>query len=555
MIAPSPTRPAPPSPQVRGSAALWLMLASLALLWGIVIHQIGAQWSVYEQYAYGWAVPFLCAYLAWRAWENIRRKFEIRNSKFEIRMAFASVIFCALLFFPTRIVVEANPIWRAASYAISIEVIAITLGLLYLVGGRQSLKAFAFPVCFFLVAVPWPSAIENLVIQSLTRLNTGATVELLGMAGTPALQHGNVIEISTGMVGIDEACSGVRSVQATLMMTLFFGAFYQLSWKRRLKLIGIGFALALICNLGRTFFLASVAARDGLPAMEKWHDPAGVTILVTCFLGIWLGAEVLRKVESKKEKFENKNAENQKTGIGRQKSEAALEKATALSHLNFPFRFFKIFAGSLLAWILFSEGATQFWFLSHERNARASMDWTVNWPTNQSEFRQIPIPRESQKELQCNEGFHYGWRDDDGIFWQSFYLKWNPASTLKERATVHLAKTHRPEHCLTAAGKTLEMETEPRVLTLGNLKLPYRGMVFEDRGRPMHVFFIAWEEDTPGDVYANMRSDTMSRLEAAMSGTRGKGQRVMEVAAWGFADYSEAENAFKKTMQKIIVVK
>jgi hypothetical protein len=54
-------------------------------------------------------------------------------------------------------------------------------------------------------------------------------VEVLGWLGIPAMAHGNVIEVATGMVGIDEACSGIRSFQSSLMISLFFGEFYALS--------------------------------------------------------------------------------------------------------------------------------------------------------------------------------------------------------------------------------------------------------------------------------------------------------------------------------------
>ena len=37
-------------------------------------------------------------------------------------------------------------------------------------------------------------------MQTLTRLNVSATVEVLGWFGIPALQHGNVIEVATGDV-------------------------------------------------------------------------------------------------------------------------------------------------------------------------------------------------------------------------------------------------------------------------------------------------------------------------------------------------------------------
>src|SRR5208283_4423283 len=65
---------------------------------------------------------------------------------------------------------------------------------------------FIFPICFFLVAVPWPSVIESPLIQWLTRADTRATVELVSWLGIPALPHGNVIEVATGVVGISDAC-------------------------------------------------------------------------------------------------------------------------------------------------------------------------------------------------------------------------------------------------------------------------------------------------------------------------------------------------------------
>ncbi|MGD0263183.1 MAG: hypothetical protein ABSD29_25740 [Verrucomicrobiota bacterium] len=45
--------------------ALFFPLCVLGCYWLLLIYQLGAQWSVYEQYNYGWAVPFLCGYLLW----------------------------------------------------------------------------------------------------------------------------------------------------------------------------------------------------------------------------------------------------------------------------------------------------------------------------------------------------------------------------------------------------------------------------------------------------------------------------------------------------------
>src|SRR6266851_4531727 len=62
----------------------WLPLAVLGVYWLSLIHQLGAQWSIYEQYNYGWSVPFLCAYLIWRKTQGASR-FPLRASRLALR--------------------------------------------------------------------------------------------------------------------------------------------------------------------------------------------------------------------------------------------------------------------------------------------------------------------------------------------------------------------------------------------------------------------------------------------------------------------------------------
>jgi Transmembrane exosortase (Exosortase_EpsH) len=41
-------------------------LSVLSCYWLLLIRQLGAQWAIFEQYRYGWFVPFLCLYLVWQ---------------------------------------------------------------------------------------------------------------------------------------------------------------------------------------------------------------------------------------------------------------------------------------------------------------------------------------------------------------------------------------------------------------------------------------------------------------------------------------------------------
>ena len=64
-----------------------LTAAALGLLWFVFLQHLSSEWSLNDQYSYGWFVPFFAAYLFWLRWPDRPAPSppEIRNSKFEIR--------------------------------------------------------------------------------------------------------------------------------------------------------------------------------------------------------------------------------------------------------------------------------------------------------------------------------------------------------------------------------------------------------------------------------------------------------------------------------------
>src|SRR5436305_6135820 len=43
---------------------------ALAALWFVLCRHLSGEWSVNEQYSYGWFVPFFAAFLFWLRWED-----------------------------------------------------------------------------------------------------------------------------------------------------------------------------------------------------------------------------------------------------------------------------------------------------------------------------------------------------------------------------------------------------------------------------------------------------------------------------------------------------
>ena len=88
-------------------------------------------------------------------------------------------------------------------------------------------------------------------------------VEVLNIGGFAAVRHGNLIEVATGVVGVEEACSGVRGLQTSLMVSLVLGELGRLSVARRFILVFAGAFIALLLNLMRAVFRRrSLPTRD-----------------------------------------------------------------------------------------------------------------------------------------------------------------------------------------------------------------------------------------------------------------------------------------------------
>ena len=189
-----------------------------------------------------------------------------------------------LLLLPLRLFEIANPEWRLLAWIHALAVVTLTLLLLWWAGGKAWLRHFAFPVAFIFIAVPWPTALETPVIQGLMRIVAHVAAETAMLLGTPAQVEGNLIRVSNGLVGVNEACSGIRSLQTSLMIGLLFGEVKRLSVLRRLALVVCAVVIALLANFVRAVFLVMVAATENLSEVSRWHDIAGYSIIAFVFV-------------------------------------------------------------------------------------------------------------------------------------------------------------------------------------------------------------------------------------------------------------------------------
>jgi len=507
----------------------------LGYLWFHLIDNLRLEWSTDPQYSYELFVPVLVIGLLFRRWQNgdFRERGPVAANPWAVVWLCVGLAF---LYLPTRLIEEATPEWRPIQWSLGVQVLGLTLYTIYLAGGKSWLRQSAFPILFFLVAIPWPTLIEAPIIQGLSRMNAGLVVDVLGFLNIPAIQHGNVIEVSTGLVGINDACSGIRSLQSSLMISLFLGEYFRFNTWRRLVLVPISFALAMLLNLCRASLLTWIAAKNGPAAIAQYHDEAGWSILMVCTALLWSAAWLLNR----------RNVfPTAKLAIA-----ASNTLPTARRDEEKLFRRLKQVGVFLVFWLLIVESGVALWYRIRESHVVPGPSWSVDFPTNNPSYKDLPVTPEARELLQFDQGQQGEWQNPDGTIWQVFYFNWMPG-----RVAGYLAKRHTPDICLTASGYQMTLGPELTVMTVHGVDLPMRHYVFSTSNGPLQVYQCHWEAGMGRDTYTANESARFNLIRGVWAGRGNHGQKVLEIVINGATDSEQARQAVVAQLDQLIKVK
>jgi exosortase len=560
-----------------------LSVLFLAALWFVLCRQLSGEWSINQQYNFGWFVPFFALYLFWLRWQD-RPQNESRISNLESRKRRAIAALVAipalLLLLPVRLFEIANPEWRLLAWVHAASVVTLTLLLIWCAGGIPWLCHFAFPVAFIFVAVPWPTPVEVPVIQGLMRMVARVAAETAMLLGIPAQVEGNLIRVSTGLVGVNEACSGIRSLQTSLMIGLLFGELKRLSVLHRVALVVGAVGIALFTNFLRAVFLVAVAATENISEVTRWHDIAGYTIIALVFVGTMVLAYLLGKSEVR----------NPKSAVVAGVSPANMKESepTRLP-LQIP-AYFVIFA---LCWLLFVEVGTAAWYRVHESNLVSGIRWNVQWPEQSPNFRKLKIDPEIRGVLRFDESEAAAWtmnspgnsessRTSKGFQTQVkpsgkntiscllYVFRWEPG-----RNSALLANLHRPDVCLPASGWTQVADDGVRNYPVtGPFELPFRHFEFQrtfenSASQTAHAFYCLSEDRASGTASPREHADApgmwgspsswtrAERLGAVLEGRRHLGQQVIEAIFISGEPFSAAdsESHLRDLIRDVVVLR
>jgi exosortase len=511
------------SPRV---STFWIALLPVLACFALAVWQMHHDWTYDETYRYGWVVPPLLAYLISVRWRDRPEPNPVPTAQRKL----TGWILLAVLWPLVWILREANPDWRLIGLTVS--GLAIAAGLLWWreLGGTNWQRHFAGVTLFFAISIPWPSVLEKGVSSILMPANAAIALEALHWMGVPSIRRGNLITLAEGTLGVEEACSGVRSLQATLMMAVFLGELNYLRWPQRLALVLGGVGIALLTNAGRTIALSAAAAESGLALARKWHDSAGMIVLgINAVLMLILGAILTKRSDS-----------------GRRRRAAA---TTGSEPRSFSLRFSRGPLALGVALVLMIP-LVAFWY--GRRESPIGPMWELNQPVADPSFRSVRINDLTAKMLRYSRGWSAKWSCPNGHPLHGFFIEWQPGKMPPENMNVH-----RPGGCLANLGMEEIGELAPLEVKSNGQILPIRFLQFRDGKRPLYIayFVVELQRNQKSEVVGAFDFSYGRRFAAALAGRRNAGQRLLEIGTWDQPNEAQARAVLTDYLEKHLVWK
>jgi exosortase/archaeosortase family protein len=330
---------------------------------------------------------------------------------------------------------------------------------------------------------------------------------------------------------VDEACSGVKTLQAAIMVALVIGELFSLSWGRRIALLVAGCGWVFACNVVRATTLVILVARHGTEALTRWHDTIGTAVLIAGMAGLvaigwWMNASRGRQEGGGERTTTASSGDDEPAG-------ALIQPALLVGVAP-------------IVWLMLVFVLTELHYRYHERELVTSPPWRARWP---AEAIEQPIAETTRAILRYDEASSAAWETPRGVRWWSFYARWEPT-----RTALQLVRSHSPEICLPAVGRTFVQELPPVVLDGQTPSLRFRAYEFLQGERPLFVFVCIQEDKHAGDGSAAALSgwNASGRLLAAWRGQRNLGQRLLEIAVIGWSDLSRAQEALEAAVNEIV---
>ncbi len=172
------------------------------------------------------------------------------------------------------------------------SLIAAVYGAWLLSYGAAAFRTALFPLLFLGLTIPIPSRIMDAIVHFLQMGSADVVSLLFTITGTPAYRNTDVVFVLPGAtIEVAEACSGIRSTLAILLITLLAAhMLLRSNWRRTALMLAV-VPISLLKNAVRIVTLTLLAIHYDMGFLTgNLHNDGGVVFMM---IGLFLEYPVL----------------------------------------------------------------------------------------------------------------------------------------------------------------------------------------------------------------------------------------------------------------------
>ena len=484
--------------------------------WFSLFSRIHLWWNEASYYTHGYSVPILTIVLFFRIHRlNPANKPTNQSSfKFFPLLALAYVI--------SRFIVEPDPFWRLPLWLELLALSACT-GLL-IKESKISLptKQLALLTLYLCTCLPWPASLESAVIFGMSQWISAITSELLLICGYPAVQIGTLIVVDQQEISINNACSGIRSLQNLISFALFFSLYYRHSLFRSGCCLFFAFCLVVLFNSLRALTLSLVALVWDDSMLNNWHDAIGNFYICASFFCLFFLSWFLSGEENGKS--ESKRPLNMKS-------------------IQLP----KVVSISFILTVILAESLVYGWFSVYRKNP-VQFDWFVKEGPHVS-----PLKEGVREVLQFDFGHQQKIELSQGNAAEVVYFGYNESSA----AASLCSRNHPPDYCMAYAGLSLVQTYAPLRAKIGEQTLQFLHYTSRQQSffaKPnLHVFWCSATLDGRIDAFQFENPTLAEKLLHFLSGKLSFQRQVILISIPGERTMEDAKKELLTILPKVVV--
>ena len=256
---------------------MWLVSALAVLFlvyWNVFVWMSGV-WSSNADYSHGFLVPVFAAYILWANRGSLRHP-QGAEPKTHAGPQLDSGYLLGGVLMGCGLVMRLAGIYMRLQTLEGVSLIPSVLGILTILYGRRAVRWGAPAVLFLLFMVPLPSFLSGQLSGLLQAIATKVSTFAFQTLGIPAFAEGNIISLSTGTIGVAEACSGLRMLYAFFALTVGACMMIDRTWLEKVFIAVTAIPIAIAANCIR--IIATGIAYEYLnpeTAQHIFHDVAG----------------------------------------------------------------------------------------------------------------------------------------------------------------------------------------------------------------------------------------------------------------------------------------